>query len=169
MSFAKAFGLSLIAFIALNAVFFLIGHALLGTLDSFFDSLATSPYIIRSLLFGPLAGNFPSIIVATITLWIGGFTVEPGSVILLVGYIIAPLIAAILSGRFGENKTQSFGGWFLTAIVSVLIILIWIVIDVGEALTPEGIAVFVVTYIGIGLIYGLMFGSISLLVAKEEY
>ncbi|KKM77822.1 hypothetical protein LCGC14_1366140 [marine sediment metagenome] len=169
MSFAKAFGLSFVAFIGLNAVFFLIGYGIQGSLDLFFESLADTPSNISALLFGPLTGNFPSAIITTIVIWIGGLPVEIGFVILIVGYIIAPLIAAILSGKFGETKIQSFGGWFLTAIISTIVILVLGIVFAGGPMTPEMIATQVVTYLGIGIIYGLMFGCIALLVASSEY
>lgn len=173
MSFAKAFGFSLIAFIGLNVVFFLIGYGIMGTLDSFFDSLASTPLNIIPLIFGPLASlQYPFMIINQIIMWVGGMTIETGSVILLIGFVLAPLIAAILSGRFGDNKIQSFGGWFLTAMVTSLVILIWAVIDILELpgpVTAEFIISVVITYIGIGLVYGLIYGCISLLVAKEEY
>jgi len=76
----------------------------------FFDSLATTPSNITFLLFGPLIEEFTSLTLDQITLWADGMPVDIAMVILIVGYIFTPTMAAILSGKFGKDKIQAFGG-----------------------------------------------------------
>lgn len=169
MSFIKAFGISLIVFIGFNIVFFLIAYGIQGVLVSYFDSVATTPSNITIMLFGPIvSAQFPSLLIAQVTAWVSGFPFVVGDLILFIGYIVAPLVAAILSGRFGKSKAEAFGGWFVTAMVISLIILIWGVIEMAIGGAPMILIVAqVLGTIGIGLTYGFGYGCISLLIAKE--
>ena len=169
MSFIKTFGISFIVFIGLNIVFFLIGYLIIGTLDSYFQSLAASPSNILLLIFNPIASlQFPMTLLSQVGLWIGGFPFEVGALILFIGYIIAPLAAAILSGRFGENKIEAFGGWFAAVMISALVITILSVIDLISLGAPIEIILYqVLVYKGLGLTYGFGYGCISLLVSSE--
>lgn len=169
MSFLKAFGISFIVFIGLNIVFFLIGYLIIGTLDVYFQSITSTPSNILLLIFGPIVSlQFPAILISQVGYWIGGMPFEVGALILFIGFIIAPLVAAILSGRFGENKIEAFGGWFAAVMISALVVIIWFLIDlIGIGAPIETIFSLVLTYIGIGLIYGFGYGCISLLLTKE--
>ena len=40
------------------------------------------------------------------------------------GFIVAPLIAAVLAGKFAESKLQGFAGWILTVVVSTVAVVI---------------------------------------------
>lgn len=57
------------------------------------------------------------------------FNENAAFLILSLGYRVAPLIAAILAGKFAESKFQGFAGWLLTVIVSTTAIIIAIVAE----------------------------------------
>ena len=168
MSFLKAFGISFIVFIVLNIVFFLIGYLILGILDTYFAGLAVAPSNITFMIFGPLAnGIYPYHIISQFSVWFGGNFLEIDALTLYIGYIVAPLAAAILSGRFGETKIEAFGGWFAAAMVIALVTMIWNLVVQIIASAPFAFIVFdVVRTIGIGLVYGFGYGCISLLITK---
>ena len=94
--------------------------------------------------------------------------------ILGLGYLAAPIIAAILAGRFGENKIQSFGGWLLTAVISTASVII------GAWLSPVFQTKLLDTYGWVPdvtlilaiiscLLNTVFYGFFALLVSKEEY
>jgi hypothetical protein len=167
MSFIKAFGFSILAFIGLNVVFFLIAYAVDGTLDVYFQSLTSTPTNIFYMLLGPIYGlAFPSLILTQFSNYVSGAPFDAATLILMIGYIVSPVVAAILSGVFGEDKTQSFLGWFTTAIISSIIFIIAMVIDMvmaGVTVPIEYVFATLMIIVGIGVIYGLLYGSIALL------
>ncbi|MFX1418882.1 MAG: hypothetical protein ACFE9N_08185 [Promethearchaeota archaeon] len=172
MSFGKAFGFSLLAFIGLNAAFFLIGEGVNGTLGIYFTYVASYPQGIIYMLVGPLmtrtGPQFPYIMYSTFSLWVSGAPVEAGDVIMFIGYIVAPAVAAFLSGRFGENKLEAFMGWFATVMIWALIIMIVLIIEaVTLGVPPLVTFLSAMLPIAIGLVYGLSFGSIALLTTRE--
>ncbi len=169
MGFGKAFGFSMLAFIGLNAGFFFLGYGVSGTLGAFFASLAASPSNILSIFFGPIiSGQFPFLLTSTFTGWLIGGPFSFGSLILFIGYIVAPILAAFLSGRFGENKIQAFFGWFTTVMICAAVVLIGGVIQLMMLGAPITLVISQITgSISIGLIYGLACGSISLLTTRE--
>ena len=169
MGFGKAFGFSMLAFIGLNVIFFFAGYGLLGALGAYFTSLASFPLNIMYIFLGPIInGQFPLLLTSTFTSWFSGVPPTVGGVFLFVGYIVAPVIAAFLSGRFGENKKQAFFGWFTTAMICALIALIGGVIELVILGAPFlAILSQIFGSIAIGLVYGLGCGSISLLTLRE--
>ncbi|MFX1429066.1 MAG: hypothetical protein ACFFCY_02730 [Promethearchaeota archaeon] len=169
MSFGKSFGFSLLAFIGLNAAFFFGGYALNGTLISYFNSLAASPLNIMLIFFGPIiTGQFPYLLTSTFVGWLSGMPITAGDIVLFIGYIVAPILAAFLSGRFGEDKKQAFFGWFTTVMICAVVVLIGGVIQLVILAAPFSIILSqAIAAIALGLIYGLACGSISLLTAKE--
>lgn len=169
MSFVKAFGFSLIAFIGLNIVFFLIGYGIQGLLGSYFTAVASTPSLLTLMILGPIASSqFPALLISQVTAWILGFPIVTGDIFLFIGYIVSPLVAAILSGRFGEKKTEAFGGWFTTVMILSLIVMIWIAIEMSLAAVPiEFIISQIILILGLGLTYGFGYGCISLLITRE--
>jgi len=169
MSFVKAFGFSLIAFIGLNIVFFLIGYGIQGLLGSYFAAVASSPSLITLMILGPIASSqFPALLISQVTAWVMGFPIVFADVFLFIGFIVSPLVAAILSGRFGEKKTEAFGGWFTTVMIISLIVMIWTAIEISLLSVPAEIIIAqILLIIGLGLTYGFGYGCISLLIAKE--
>lgn len=185
MSFAKSFGLSLVIFIGLNVVFFFIGYALIdGGLDAFFTALETDLSVILEPLFGPLFGP---IIAGTLygnplipDTGMGPESIlyfvlvvsdlELGFIVLLIGYIAAPLVAAILAGRFAENKIEALLGWFLATMVSVVIVVSWRIYVLSDAGYPAGSIIdFAIFTTGLGAIIGIFYGCFALLFTSTEY
>ena len=169
MGIAKPLGMSLIAFIGLSALFFLIGYGVQGTLGSYFDGISLYPSLITLLIFGPIAASqFPAVIIMTVTSMFGG-SVEAGPIIILIGYIIPPLVASILSGRLGETKNDAFLGWFLTAIITSLIVGIWMTIEaIGVGAQADLTIIGLIVQICLGLVYGFGYGCFSLLSVREN-
>ena len=105
MSLGKAFGWSILTFFGFNIVFFLIGYGIGGGLPLFFESLATYPSNILIMFLGPIImGQFPLLLTSQFTMWVTGGPLVPADIVLFIGYIVAPLGAAYMSGRFGENN-----------------------------------------------------------------
>lgn len=168
MSFAKAFGFSILAFIGLNTIFFLMANLVMGSLGFYFQALALQPLLIFQMLLGPIiAAQFPLQMTSTFTGWVMGVPIIPGSLILFIGYIVASILAAFLSGRFGENKIQAFMGWFATTMIVAIIVAIGGAIELVMLGFPSLIAAQVIGAISIGLTYGLACGSIALLTTSE--
>ncbi len=185
MSFAKSFGLSLVVFIGLNVVFFFIGYALIdGGLDAFFNTLETDLSVILEPLFGPLFGPIIAGILyadplipdqgmgpeSILYVVLEVSDLELGFIVLLIGYVAAPLVAAILAGRFAENKIEALLGWFLATMVSVVIVLSWRVYVLSDAGDPAGVIIdFAIFTTGLGVIIGIFYGCFALLFTSTEY
>lgn len=179
MGFGKTFSLSLVAFIALNFIFSIIYLALGPGFDELLNrfnpnSLDYAPLMIIYYLFGAIA-SVPS----TILNWVIISPFIPPNImdflILGLGFLIAPLIAAILAGKFAESKFQGFAGWVLTAVISTVAVII------GIFLSPTFEATLTSTYgwsgfelILISLVIScvvniIFYGFFALLISKTEY
>ncbi len=172
MSLGKAFGFSLLAFIGVNAAFFLLAYGVGGILIAYFQGLATNPSGIIYMFVGPImsAGGpqFPALMYTQFTIWITGGLVIPGELILFIGYIVAPFLAAFLSGRFGEDKKEMFLGYFLTIMIVAIVVMIFVIIE--GILFSVAIPLLIATAFGpiaVGLVYALAFGCIALLIGRE--
>jgi len=169
MGFGKAFGFSMLAFIGLNVGFFFLGYGIDGTLIAYFQALAISPLNIFAMFFGPIiTGQFPLLMTSTFVSWLTGGPFFLGSMFLFIGYIVAPLVAAFLSGRYGEDKLQDFMGWFATVMICAVFVAIMGAIQL--VLLAASFALILSQVLGsiaIGLVYGLAYGSISLLTSRE--
>ena len=169
MSFAKSFGLSLVIFIGLNVVFFFIGATLIdGRLDLFFNNLDAELSVILEPLFGPIyAGMGPESILGTV---LTVSDLELGDIVLLIGYVVAPLIAAILAGRFAENKIEALLGWFLATMVSAVIVLSWRIFVLSDMGQPaDDIVDYAIFTAVLGAILGIFYGCFALLFTSSEY
>jgi hypothetical protein len=99
----------------------------------------------------------------------GAIPVEAGMLIVLIGYIVSPVVAAILSGKFGDNKAQSFLGWFTTTMICSIILIIGFVVEMvlmGLTIPIEFVIAALMEMVGIGVVYGLLYGSFALLMAE---
>jgi hypothetical protein len=169
MGFGKAFGFSLLAYIGLNFLFVIIAYTINGALNTLFSDITADYYILVLILCGPIV-NFPGIVITDIYLGIVGPLV-PDALILDVGYFVSPFIAAIVAGRVGEKKGASFGGWFLTAIISAVAIGILVFLSpltLGYYGLPTDITVLVPAIIG-GVTTGIFYGAFALMFTKTEY
>ncbi len=172
MSFGKCFLFSLIAFIGLNVVFLLLAYLFSGTFDLFMNSFkADFLGTLNMLLFGPLANlGSPGILFASISVYIStSVTVPTFTLILWIGYFVAPVIGAFLSGFFAENRKEAFSGWFLTAIICTILVIVLGIIAILGISTPSTayIISMIVLYLGVGLTIGLFYGCIALLSRRD--
>ena len=175
MGFGKAFLISIAAFVGLNFIFTIIYFALVDNgFDDMFATIQTAPLIILYYLFGSIVSAPFLIFNATIAQpFLGVFVLE--FFLLWLGFLIAPIIAAILAGRFGESKIQCFGGWALTAILSTVSVIIAALLSPTtqtELLNLYGLADFdqLLIFAIISCIINVFFyGFFALLVSKIEY
>ena len=169
MGFGKAFGFSILAFIGLNFAFFLLAYGIEGLLMPYFASIAAYPSQILGLLLGPIVwGQFPLIMTSEFVSWFSGGPIAAGDIILFIGFIVAPVIAAFLAGRFGENKIQTFFAWFTTVMICAAVVAIWGSIEMAMMGAPLFmILTQIFGAISVGLVYALAYGSISLLTMRE--
>ncbi|MFX0042541.1 MAG: hypothetical protein ACFE8L_06485 [Candidatus Hodarchaeota archaeon] len=169
MSFAKSFGLSLLIFIGLNVVFFFIGTALIdGGLDLFFTNLEDELSVILEPLFGPIYSLMgpESILNRVLTV----SDLELGDIVLMIGYVVAPLIAAIMAGVFAENKIEALLGWFLAVMVGAVFVLSWRVYVLSDMGQPGDYIVDYIIYTAVlGGIIGIFYGCFALLFTSSEY
>lgn len=124
MSLAKSLGYSFILFITLNFLFALILAAITGIINDYFSGIASDPLGLLITLFSPvlLAPGIHHIILV-----IGTLTGSLGSVfylLLSLGYILTPIIAALVCGIKSEGKKEAFEAWFLTMLISTGIIIV---------------------------------------------
>lgn len=180
MGFGKAFILSLTAFIGLNFIFTIVYHALGADFDTLFDSIQQDPLLILYYLFGSIV--IPPFLIFNLTIvqpFLGTFVLE--TFLLWLGFLIAPIIAAILAGKFGESKGQCFGGWALTAIISTVAVIIAaflntatqnLLLNLPTAAGMPAMTVFdqLLIFAIVGCVINIIFyGFFALLVSKIEY
>ncbi|MHA2120348.1 MAG: hypothetical protein ACW990_03985 [Promethearchaeota archaeon] len=125
MGLGKSFLLSLVAFVGLNFIFTILYYILGAGFNALMSEIQTAPLMIIYYLFGSIA-SVPS----NVLNWVIVDPLFNSTMTYLfvgLGFLIAPLIAAILAGKFAESKFQGFGGWLLTVIVSTIAVIIGII------------------------------------------
>ncbi|MEE9376962.1 MAG: hypothetical protein V3V33_02885 [Candidatus Lokiarchaeia archaeon] len=174
MGFGKAFLLSLAAFVGLNFIFTIIYYALVTGFDVLFSTIEAAPLMILYYLFGSILSTPFTIFNWTIAQpFLGNFDLP--FLILGLGYLIAPIIAAILAGRFGESKGQCFGGWLLTAVISIVTVFIGVFLsNTVETMVSTmylwGSLDSILIYSIISCVINIVFyGFFALLVSNIEY
>ena len=169
MTYAKTFLISLATFICINAIFFLIGYALIiGGIENFAYKLKEDPSYILEVFFGPIYSGTGPEGVLTAAVWYYLYVkIEPGPIILKIGYIVAPLLAATLSGQFGENEKEKIAGWFLTVLIAMLITIIWVPIDLAYIFSDEFAREFILIRVGSSLIMGFFYSFFALIVPER--
>lgn len=175
MGFGKAFLLSIVAFVGLNFIFTIIYFALGDGFAVLFDNIQEAPLIILYYLFGSIVSAPFFIFNVTIVQPFLGTTFVLETFLFWLGYLIAPIIAAILAGRFGESKIQCFGGWALTAIISTVSVIIAALLspltetellNLYFLLDFDHLLIFAITSCVINIFF---YGFFALLVSKIEY
>jgi len=173
MGFGKAFLLSLVAFVGLNFIFTILNFVIFTGFDTLMTQIQNAPLMIIYYLFGSIASvpstNMEMAIVAPLIY----SNIDP--LLTGLGYLLAPIIAGILAGRFAESKLQGFMGWLLTAVISTVAM----IIGVFLSLTLETTLTSTYGWIGFDviLIYLLIsclvniigYGFFALLASKTEY
>ncbi|MFX0027744.1 MAG: hypothetical protein ACFE8B_00920 [Candidatus Hermodarchaeota archaeon] len=186
MGFGKTFSLSLVAFIGLNFIFSILYLALGPGFDELFnrfdpDSPDYAPLMMIYYLFGSIINapymNLNWVITQPL------FNDMTDYLILGIGFIVAPLIAAILAGKFAESKLQGFAGWLLTVIISTTVVIVGLFLrsptfeaELTATYTPylaipppisnEVIMISLIISCVINIVF---YGFFALLVAKTEY
>ncbi len=176
MGFGKSFLLSLLAFIGLNFVVSILFFAIdpdSGGFDSLMATIEEAPLMIIYYLFGSVTSvpsyNLDWAIVQPL------FNEDNTFLILSLGYLVAPIIAAILAGKFAESKFQGFAGWLLTVIISTVAVVIGVFLSPTLELEFELVYNWVgfeliLIYLVISCVVNIVFYSFfALLVAKTEY
>jgi hypothetical protein len=171
LGFGKAFGFSLLAYIGLSFLFIIIVETLNGTLNTLFDAISLNPFIILLIFFGPIA-NMPGSVFLALYGEIATGMINY-TLIQTIGYIVTPLVAALIAGRVGENKGGSFGGFFLTSIIGAVAlgILAFISSTTLELLygpISDATAALIMLLIT-GAVNGVFYGAFSLMFTKTEY
>ncbi|MFW9949959.1 MAG: hypothetical protein ACFFKA_07530 [Candidatus Thorarchaeota archaeon] len=184
MGFGKAFGFSLLAYIGLSFLFIVITETLSGNLNPLFNDISSNPLIIFLIFFGNTV-QLPSTVFISIygQITIGAIDYN---LIRSIGYIVTPLVAALVAGRVGENKAGSFGGFFLTSVIGSIILGIlaylstalmvysgFLIID-PVFLGYFGISVIdptttLIILVLAGAVNGIFYGAFSLMFTKTEY
>ncbi len=172
MGFGKAFLFSLIAFVGINFIFTMIYFAFTD-FSQLISIIQNYPLMILYYLFGSVISAPSAIFNWTIA---EPFLLSNMDMLIFgLGHLIAPLIAAILAGRFGESKIQSFGGWLLTAVVSTasVIVAVWLspytagtLIAIYLWASTDVILVLAIISCLINIVF---YGFFALLLSKEEY
>ncbi len=168
MAFSKSFFLSLIIFIGLNIAFAIILSAVNGRFSDFVDGVFNNPLIIVVYLFGPVAFLPSDLIFALTNEFLGAINLF--TLLYLISLLVSPILASIAAGKFGGNKGSSFGGWFLTTMVSAGII-IFMFFFLPTSLESYGLEItplFLITTIISGVINGVFYCCFALLASKEE-
>ncbi len=95
---------------------------------------------------------------------------EVGDIVLMIGYVVAPLVAAIMAGRFAENKIEALLGWFLVTMISAVIVLSWRVYVLSDMGQPADVIVDYAIFTAVlGAIIGIFYGCFALLFTSSEY
>ena len=175
MAFGKAFLLSIVVFVGLNFVFTALYYALIVGFDTFMTTISNAPLMILYFLFGSAASipstNLNWAIVQPIVLNNMDF------LIFGIGYLVTPIIAGILAGRFAESKAEGVGAWLLTAAISTVAMIIGIIPDFSATFVSTltlfyGLIGFDLTliYLIISCIINIIYGGFfTLLVVETEY
>ena len=184
MGLGKSFSLSLVALVGLNFIFTLLYFLIdLGQpdagLDSLISSIQNTPLTIVFYLFGSVtslpSANLNGVIIQPLF--------PPNNLIFLVrgiGFLLAPLIASILAGKFAESKLQAFAGWLLTMIVSTVAIIIVVFAEILLNFTSfqaallvlygwSGFGMIIISLVIACIINIIFFGFFALLASKTEY
>jgi hypothetical protein len=172
MGFGKAFLFSILAFVGINFIFTIIYFAFGPGIDILFFVIQNYPLMIIYYLVGPIISTPSNIFNWTIAEPFLNNTMD--NLIFGLGFIAALLIAAILAGRFGESKIQSFGAWLLTAVISTALVIIGASFDLtfqGALLLTYGWVLDDILVLAIisCLINIIFYGFFAVLLSKIEY
>ena len=175
MSLLKPFLISLIAFLAINFIFELMALIIAQGGDAF-EYIGAEPIRILLMLFGPI-GATPTNTVTKMHFAIVNFDTYLEAkyaiafIIRYIGWIVSPVIAVILAGRFGDSKIITFGSWFLVAMIAMIFVLISFittdteVISYLELTTTTLNEAYIVMF---GVINGIFYGGIAVLTSKSD-
>jgi len=167
MSFAKVFTISLVSIMVLNFIVLTITYAIAFGFDSLIGSITADPIFILFMLFGSIGKSIwltiNGLIISLDPFWLDLFITNIGS-------ILAPLIAAVIIGRFSDKRVWSLAGFFLASMIGMIICIVLVYysftyqIAIGGSIIVENAVVS--TIIG-SIINGLIYGFIAYLATKK--
>ncbi|MHA2007561.1 MAG: hypothetical protein ACXABO_07965 [Promethearchaeota archaeon] len=160
-SLVRAFLFSLLIFLVLNFLIYIVAYAIADLLNAVFDPIANHPTHSIYLMIYPsryfpweLIGNSIDATLAFKILYLGG--------------VVSFVIAAIVAGLMGGSVGKSFGGWILTAICYMLLFITIISIDEFNlnyisftATLVDGIVIVLIA----GTVNALIFGGLVFIIA----
>lgn len=118
----KSFLFSLAALVGINVIFRLIGFAISNSFAYFVED----PFYIVLILFEGIGNNLYLIVQDLIQIIYdlgvaidtGGYVFDEVALLyIIIGYLLAPIIAGIFAGYFSETKFEALGGLFLAFLV----------------------------------------------------
>ncbi|MFX0060429.1 MAG: hypothetical protein ACFE85_13470 [Candidatus Hodarchaeota archaeon] len=161
-SLIRAFLFSLITFFILNFLFFIIAYSIEGVINLAFTDIAEHPLLILFFLSTPTHHFIWELI-----LWIS-LPIGVGWKVLYIGMILSYSLASIIAGISGGSILKSLGGWVLTSICSIVIIIVMFLIDSYTASWFCSLCTFneaVIEIVLPGIVNLLIFSGVSILVA----
>ena len=161
-SLFRAFIFSLLVFLALNFLFFIIGYASTDTLDLPLGRIADYPSHSIYVITYPVR-YFPWELIERFT-----SVLALGFKIMYLGGLISFLIAALIAGLMGGSIGNAFIGWLITSGCFILLMIFMITVEpfnlnwicIGCTL-EEGIVKVLIT----GLVNTLIFGALVFIIA----
>ena len=150
MSFLKAFGFGFLVLIISNLLLVIILYASFGQFSTI-PAIFTSPTSLTYNLFCSM-GHAIWILIDRMAYHITNDNLF--FALLPLANIIAPLIAAIIAGRFGKKRIISFGAVGLMAIISVIVSLILMFNSVSYEIIIGGVL------LGSGALFNVFLGGI---------
>ncbi|MHA1194341.1 MAG: hypothetical protein ACTSP9_19000, partial [Promethearchaeota archaeon] len=151
-----------------NTLFIILAYIFGYGITNLLDGIAGNPMFILYILFSPIGraiwGNFDGIIYAL-------DTASVGFLLLNIAYIIAPLVAAIITGRLSDNRMTSLIAFIVSAIISMLVCIILVLqgvqfrVVIGQDLNQDTAILNVV--LG-SIVNGCLYGLIALALTKNK-
>lgn len=168
-SMLRAFLLSLVIFLALNFLIYIIAYAMADLLDVVFNTIADHPS--QSIFLTTYPNRYFPWELFSRSAETSSFEFK----LFYIGGFISFVVAAIIAGFMGGDIIKSLEGWFLTVFVSTGLLIIMILIDdfnlgyikYGISLT-EGIVIVVIAGLVNALIYGVIVFLIALLLGRSS-
>ena len=161
-SLGTALILSLLVFVMLNFLFWIIGYSMEGTLESQFDIIANYPGWIIVKLFYPMA-RFPWTF-----LDLASQTSSDGLKVIYIGYLFSLIIASIVAGLTAGDIPNAIGGWSITGVVCILLVIVAVYEEYVRWLGYEFLGTLeevIVEIIVSGILNIIIFGCVAVLIA----
>ena len=135
-----------------------------------FNDISADPLVLLIIFFGPII-QLPGIVVNTIFTQAATATFD-ATLILNIGYIVSPFVAALVAGRTGEGKGGSFGGWMIAALIGAAALGVLAFVS-PSTLTYYGYIVTfpimtLIVFILNAVVNGVFYGCFALLFSKSE-
>ena len=160
-SLSRAFIFSFIAIIALSFLFFIMGYSITGTLENHFTRASSHPTYIGLWLTDPFTWLPWNLIFAFID-----ESIHIGLRIMYIGFFASLVVGAIVAAIFGGDFSNSLGGWILTSLVCIMVLLVIIFVDpynIDWICFPCDLGETVIQVLIVGVVNLLIFSGITLL------